>query len=394
MLSERLRPKNISELIGNEQSRLELVKWLKHWKLGSKSVFLIGPPGVGKSTSVYAVAREFGYEVIEFNASDVRTREKLRTTLGPALVNSSVFGPKEKIMVFLDEVDGLSGRSDYAGSEFILDFIENTTIPVVLAANVEDDPKLRKLEQKSIVLRFEPVDEQLLHVYLKMVSKREHLKSNDAVLRKIASKSRGDVRYALNLLQSLATDEDSLGQTDRQFFSDANAIDEILSSKTLGEAVVRFSQFDASPYDKIRAIYDNVVSAKTMSIEEKAESLELVALADILLARITREQNWRLLRYLNKYLALAILNKGLKRTESALPWNLRLAIWNDGRVVKGLQQRFSYIFHVAKSDFSIFYLPFISIIFKNNPKMFEAFSGRYELLDPEKRVIAKFGKVN
>ncbi|MCL5067949.1 MAG: AAA family ATPase, partial [Thaumarchaeota archaeon] len=85
MLSERLRPQNISELVGNEQARLQLVKWLKNWKVGSKPILLMGPPGVGKSTSIYAVTREFGYSVIEYNASDVRTRDDLRAALGPVL---------------------------------------------------------------------------------------------------------------------------------------------------------------------------------------------------------------------------------------------------------------------------------------------------------------------
>ncbi len=392
MLSERLRPKRISEIIGNERARLELVKWLKNWKIGSKAVLLTGPPGVGKSTSIYAVAREFGYTVIEYNASDVRTREKLKGTLGPALINASILGSDEKLMVFLDEVDGLSGRSDYAGSEFILDFIENSRIPVAMAANVEDDPKLKKIEQKSIVLRFKAIDAQLLYVYLKAVSRREHIKSSEAALDKIAANSRGDVRFALNLLQSIVAEDASIAHTDRQFFSDASAIDAILGANTLEEAVALFRQFDARPYDRIRAIYDSVVSAKTLSIEVKSKALDLMSDADILVARINREQNWRLLRYFDRYLALAICGKNLKRVDSSIPWNLKLAIWNDGRVIRGLQQRFSEIYHVGKSDFSDFYLPYFSYYFKNNPKAFEAFISRYELGDPERRVIPKIAK--
>src|SRR5487761_1555246 len=110
MLSERLRPQNISELVGNEHARLQLVKWLKNWKVSSKPILLMGPPGVGKSTSIHAVAKEFGYTVIEYNASDVRTREGLRAALGPVLENTSLFGEREKLLIFLDEVDGLSGR--------------------------------------------------------------------------------------------------------------------------------------------------------------------------------------------------------------------------------------------------------------------------------------------
>ena len=97
MLSEIYRPTNMSAFIGNEQQRLEMVKWLKNWKLGSKTLLLVGPPGVGKSTSIHALAREFGYTVIEFNASDVRTRDRLREAIGPTLENSTLFG-EEKLV--------------------------------------------------------------------------------------------------------------------------------------------------------------------------------------------------------------------------------------------------------------------------------------------------------
>ena len=392
MLSERLRPKNISELVGNEQARLELVKWLKNWNLGSKAILLTGPPGVGKSTAVHAVAREFGYTLVEYNASDVRTREKLRTSLGPVLANSSIFGDKEKMMIFLDEVDGLSGRSDYAGSEFILDFIENSRIPVAMAANVEDDPKLKKLEQKSIVLRFKPIDDQMLFVYLKAASKREHIPIGEENLRHIASNSRGDVRFALNLLQSLAGEESANVRTDKQFFSDAQAIDAVLAAGSLVEVSALLRQFDATPYDKIRAIFDSIVSAKTLSLEDKSKALDLVSDADILLTRINREQNWRLLRYFDRYLGIATLGKNLKRSDSSVPWNLKLAIWNDGRVIRSLQERFSGVYHVDKSDFSDFYLPYFSFYFKNNPKELEGFIARYELSDSDRRILLKLAK--
>ena len=38
--------------------------------------------------------------------------------------------------------------------DFVLDFIENATMPVAMAANLEETQKLKKIEQKSLVLRF------------------------------------------------------------------------------------------------------------------------------------------------------------------------------------------------------------------------------------------------
>ena len=69
--------------------------------------------------------------------------------------------------------------------------------------------------------------------------------------------------------------------------SDSSALDAIFQSKDLDQALQLMRQFDASPYDKIRAIFDSVVSAKNLSIESRSESLDLVAGADMLLERLT-----------------------------------------------------------------------------------------------------------
>ena len=388
MLSERVRPTKIGLLIGNEQSRLDLVKWLKHWKIGAKPVLLSGPPGVGKSTSVYAVARVLGYTIIEYNASDVRTRDRLREALAPTLENASVFGG-EKLMVFLDEIDGLLGRSDYAGIDYVLDFIENSTIPLAMAANLEDTQKIKKIEQKSQVLRFKPVGSDLLLIYLRHICQNEGLEVSDETLQLVAKNSRGDVRQALNAIQTLSGQKIVGGKTDHQFMSDSSALDAIFQAKDLDQTLVLMRQYDSSPYDKIRAIFDSVVSAKNLSVESKSESLDLVATADMLLGKINREQSWRLLRYLDRYLALAILGKNILPSDSSVPWNLRLAIWNDGRVIRSMLESLSEKFHVGKSDLSSIYLPYLAAYFKNRPESLDEFLKENEFEDSERRVLMK-----
>ncbi len=390
MLSEKVRPKLISALVGNENARLDLVRWLKNWKVGSKAVLLMGPPGVGKSTSVYAVGKEFGYTVIEFNASDVRTKAKLNGAIGPMLQNSTIFAGDEKLLVFLDEIDGLSGRADHAGMEFILQFIEGANLPVAMAANVEDDPKLKKIVQKSKLLHFKPIDPDLLHVYLKSIARREQIQISDSAIRQIAVNCRGDARFALNLLQTFSSQVSS-SQTDRQFFNDATALDEIFSSSTYEEAISKIRDFDATPFDKVRAFYDSVVTSKSVSDEDRACSLLLISEADILVKAVYANQWWRLLRYLDRYLIIATVGKGLRPSDSSIPWSLRLSIWNDGRVVKEFLKVLPSQYHVGKGQFASYYLPYLAFFFKQRPKMMEEFLQGQQFGDSEKRVILKIG---
>jgi replication factor C large subunit len=388
LLSEKLRPKKLAQLVGNEEGRLEVLRWLKHWKTGAKPLFLTGPPGVGKSTSIYTAANELGYTVLEYNASDVRTRERLKEALSPTLENASLF-EKEKMIIFLDEIDGISGRSDYAGMDFVLDFIENATMPVAMAANLEDTQKLRKLEQKSLVVRFTLVPADILTIYLRSISSREGLEVPEDVLEGIAKISRGDVRQAINELQTVSGKVIVGSATDHQFMSDSSALDAVLKAQTLSEGLTLLRQYDVQPYDKIRALYDSVVSAKNLPLESKLESLEKIAQADLILGRIQKEQSWRLLRYFDRFLAGAVVGKNISRTDSSIPWNLRLAIWNDGRVLKQMAIALTEEYHAGKSEIASFYLPFFAFYFKHKPEAVDHFLEKNNFGDSERRVLAK-----
>ena len=62
-------------MVGNEAAELALQSGFIKWVDGTKPIFLIGPPGVGKTTIVKALAHQYGYDLIEMNASDTRNRD-------------------------------------------------------------------------------------------------------------------------------------------------------------------------------------------------------------------------------------------------------------------------------------------------------------------------------
>ena len=74
-----------------------------------------GPPGVGKSSAARIVAAEFGYDVVELNASDVRNKKGLREYVSPLTSTKSlaswcggadkqVDGGDKKTCLIMDEV--------------------------------------------------------------------------------------------------------------------------------------------------------------------------------------------------------------------------------------------------------------------------------------------------
>src|SRR5215217_8771383 len=166
MWSDLYRPAKVQDMVGNEEARSYVAKWLVKWTDGTRPLMLIGPPGAGKTTIVKALAQQFGYDLIEMNASDTRNKDILTATILPILRNRSLIA--EKTLLFLDEIDGISGRQDAGGIESLLTLIKEPTVPIVMAANAKDT-KLKALAKLCKVVEFGKVHPSLLLLYLEQI---------------------------------------------------------------------------------------------------------------------------------------------------------------------------------------------------------------------------------
>ena len=115
---EKYRPRKIDDVIGNEEAKATFVEWLKSKRRKRRAVLLYGPPGVGKTALANAAANEFGFKIIEMNASDKRTEKAINKIAQPATsfagLDKFVTTSKGNLL-FLDEVDGVAGREDRGG---------------------------------------------------------------------------------------------------------------------------------------------------------------------------------------------------------------------------------------------------------------------------------------
>ncbi len=371
-------------MVGNEEARKSFADWIVKWKKGAKPILLVGPPGIGKTTLAQLAAKEFGYDLIGMNASDVRNKSNIEELLSPLLGNTSLLG---KSMIFIDEVDGIHGRSDFGGVEALLKILKEPTIPIILAANSDDSDKMKNIKKTSKVVYLKPVPPRLLGLYLGKVLKEEGAKLSPGTTIKVIVDCRGDIRSMLNMAQAQMGGFDLLSEKSFEALDVEAGINAFFKAKTKQEAQSVLYSLRIDPREKINAFYSSIVTSN-ISNKDMARLLDVMSEADVLYGKIMRTQEWRLLRYLdNILLRLYSENISIQYSQYNLSWPLLNKLRWDGKVIKSLAANLAQRFHVSQSTIATFYLPYILFCMKNkkleleiNPEYLEVIQKEIDLI--------------
>jgi replication factor C large subunit len=380
MWSEKYRPQKISDMIGNEESRSEIINWFSKWKKGSKPLLMVGPPGIGKTTMAFLVSKQFGYDMIGLNASDVRSKSRINEILNPVLSNVSVLG---KPMIFVDEVDGIHGRSDFGGLSALVDILKEPSVPIILAANYDDSDKMKSLKKAVKTIHFKKIPPRLLRIYIQNILKKENSKISPGSLIKILEKSKGDIRSLINLAQSFVTGFNPPTEMTTEKIDVENGINSFFKSKTLDEARLILYSMQIDPREKINAFYSSIITSNLDS-QILSDKLQIISEADMLYGKIIKTQNWRLLRYLNDILLkLYQTELNIRYNQYNLSWPTLNRIRWDGAKIKSFSSFMAQKLHLSSSSFVTLCMPYMLQCIKNKSLNFEFTEMYGEIVEKE-----------
>lgn len=176
----------------------------------AKCALLSGPPGVGKTTTAYLVCKELGYDVVEMNASDTRSKKMLGESVSDTLNTTSVAtmmgkgnannNVTSKRVLLMDEVDGMAGNEDRGGVAELINLIKNSKVPVICMCNDRNHQKIRSLANHCFDLRFQRPRVEQIKASMMSVCFKEKIQIKPEALTELIIGCGQDVRQVLHHL--------------------------------------------------------------------------------------------------------------------------------------------------------------------------------------------------
>jgi replication factor C subunit 1 len=233
--TSKYAPTQLSHICGNKGQVEKIQNWLHNWGKsrkydfqrrgadgmgGARAIIISGPPGIGKTTAAHLAAKLEGYDVIESNASDARSKKLVETGVSEVMNNTSLLGffagdgkkidaVKKNIVLIMDEVDGMSA-GDRGGVGALAKFAKKTAVPLILICNDRRLPKMKPFDFIATDVKFQRPTVEQIRARIMTICHREGLKLPPQVVDALIEGSNRDIRQIINMISTAKLDQTAL----------------------------------------------------------------------------------------------------------------------------------------------------------------------------------------
>ncbi|GMS87741.1 hypothetical protein PENTCL1PPCAC_9916 [Pristionchus entomophagus] len=198
---EKYRPQVLDDIVGNEHT----IERLKHFARAGNvpNLIISGPPGCGKTTSIWAMARELlGKQLkeacLELNASDDRGIDVVRNKIKVFAQTKVTLPPGRHKMIILDEADSMTEGAQQALRRTMEVYSKTTRF--ALACN-QSEKIIEPIQSRCAIVRYLKLSDAEMMARLHEVAALEKVAFDNDGLGAILFTAQGDMRQALNNLQ-------------------------------------------------------------------------------------------------------------------------------------------------------------------------------------------------